>query len=332
MFYRPMDPKNLPGSLKVAIIIQSVGKVGAEKILSMMNEEERRVIKNHLAQMGEISPDVVEKVSQEFIRMSGETEPRRIGGPPPSQETKTSEARSGSSNNTTAPDLESLTSLPADRLFELIKDEHPQTVAVILIHVKPEVASNVLANLSDEMKADVGLRIATLDKVGMGMIQEISKIFDEALEDSKDSVSAATGGPGLAAEILNLMDGMSSQIILEAIEEDNVDLAASIKQKMFTFEDVVLIDNQGLQKVLRKVESRELAIALKAASNDVKEKIFSNMSERAAEMLKEELEILGAVRMKDVEDAQYLITRTIQEMTDQGEIVIAGRGGEQLIV
>ena len=326
-----MDPKTLPGSIKVAIIIQSVGKVGAENILSMMNEGERRVIENHLAQMGEISPDVVEKVSQEFIRMSGVTEPRQIGGLPPSQGMKTSGARSGSSN-ITAPDLESLTSLPADRLFELIKDEHPQTVAVILIHVKPEVASDVLANLSDEMKADVGLRIATLDKVGTGMIQEISKIFDEALEDSKGSVSAVTGGPGLAAEIFNLMDGMSSQVILEAIEDDDVDLAASIKQKMFTFEDVVLIDNQGLQKVLRKVESRELAIALKAASNDVKEKIFSNMSERAAEMLKEELEILGAVRMKDVEDAQYLITRTIQEMADQGEIVIAGRGGEQLIV
>jgi len=326
-----MDPKTLPGSIKVAIIIQSAGKVGAENILSMMNEEERRVIENHLAQMGEISPDVVEKVSQEFIRMSGEAEPRQIGGPPPPQEMKTSEA-SSSSSNSTAPDLESLTSLSADRLFELIKDEHPQTVAVILIHVKPEVASDVLANLSDEMKADVGFRIATLDKVGMGMVEEVSKIFDEALEDSKDSVSAATGGPGLTAEILNLMDGMSSQVILEAIEDDDVDLAAAIKQKMFTFEDVVLIDNQGLQKVLRKVESRELAIALKAASNDVKEKIFSNMSERAAEMLKEELEILGAVRMKDVEDAQYLITRTIQEMADQGEIVIAGRGGEQLIV
>ena len=326
-----MDPKTLPGSIKVAIIIQSVGKVGAENILNMMNEEERRVIENHLAQMGEISPDVVEKVSQEFIRMSGETKPRQIGGPPPSRETKTSETRSDSSDNA-APDLKSLTSLPADRLFELIKDEHPQTVAVILIHVKPEVASDVLANLSDEMKADVGLRIATLDKVGTGMIQEISKIFDEALEDSKDSVSAVTGGPGLAAEIFNLMDGMSSQIILEAIEDDDADLAASIKQKMFTFEDVVLIDNQGLQKVLRKVESRELAISLKAASEDVKEKIYSNMSERAAEMLKEELEVLGAVRMKDVEDAQYLITRTIQEMADQGEIVIAGRGGEQLIV
>lgn len=324
-----MDPKTLPGSIKVAILIQSAGKVGSEKILSMMNEGERRVIENHLAQMGEISPDVVEKVSQEFLQLSGKTEPHRIGGPPLPQET--TEEHSGGSDRESS-DLSVLKSLKPDRLLELIKDEHPQTIAVILVHVKSDVASNVLSNLPDETKAEVGLRIATLDKVGSGMVQEVAKIFDDVLKDSEDFVSAVTGGAGLMADILNLMDGMSSQTILEAIEEDDVDLAASIKQKMFTFEDVVLIDNRGLQKILRNVESRELAIALKAASNDVKEKIFSNMSERAAEMLKEEIEVLGAVRMKDVEDAQYLITRTIQEMADQGEIVIAGRGGEQLIV
>ena len=229
-------------------------------------------------------------------------------------------------------DLSVLKSLTPDRLLELIKDEHPQTIAVILVHVNPDVASSVLSALTDETKAEVGFRMSTLDKVGSGMVQEVAKIFDDVLKDTEDSQSAVKGGANMMADILNLMDGMSGQVILEAIEENDVDLAASIKQKMFTFEDVILIDNQGLQKVLRKVESRELSIALKAASEDVKQKIFSNMSERAAEMLKEEIEILGAVRMKDVEDAQYLITRTIQEMSDQGEVVIAGRGGEQLIV
>ncbi len=295
------------------------------------------MIENHLAQMGEISPDVVEKVSQEFLMMAEKSqlaekkEPRQIESPPqPSQTAIPGSHANGSTRESS--DLSALKSLGPDRLFELIKDEHPQTIAVILVHVNPEVASKVLANLPDETKAEVGFRMATLDKVGSGMVQEVARIFDDVLKDSDDSLSAVKGGVGLMADILNLMDGMSSQVILEAIEENDVELAASIKQKMFTFEDVVLIDNQGLQKVLRKVESRELAIALKAASEDVKEKIFSNMSERAAEMLKEEIEILGAVRMKDVEDAQYLITRTIQEMSDQGEIVIGGRGGEQLIV
>ncbi len=325
-----MDPTTLPGSIKVAIIIQSAGKVASEKFLSMMNEEERRVIENHLAQMGEISPDVVEKVSEEFIRLREKKEPPQIESPPP-RETETTEKPSGGSDPKTA-DLSGLLSLGWDRLLELVKDEHPQTIAVILAHVKTEVASDVLANLPDEIKAEVGSRMATLDKVGLGMVQEVADIFNEVLKDSDDTLSVVKGGAGPMADILNLMDGMSSQVILEAIEEEDVDLAASIKQKMFTFEDLLLIDNRGLQKVLRNVESRELAVALKAASNDVKEKIFSNMSERAAEMLKEEIEVLGAVKMKDVEDAQYLITRTIQEMADQGEVTIAGRGGEQLIV
>jgi len=327
-----VDTKSLPGSIKVAIIIQSAGKVASERILSMMDEEERRVIENHLAQMGEISPDVVEKVSQEFLdQLAGKTEPRRIESPPPPEKTQTTKAHTGSSGRKPT-DLSVLKSLTSDRLLELIKDEHPQTIAVILVHVNPDVAGSVLSDLPDETKAEVGFRMSTLDKVGSGMVQEVAKIFDDVLKDSEDSLSAVKGGANLMADILNLMDGMSGQVILEAIEENDVDLAASIKQKMFTFEDVVLIDNQGLQKVLRKVESRELSIALKAASEDVKRKVFSNMSERAAEMLKEEIEILGAVRMKDVEDAQYLITRTIQEMSDQGEVVIAGRGGEQLIV
>ena len=327
-----MDPKTLPGSIKVAIIIQSAGKVVAEKILSMMTEEERRVIENHLKQMGEISPEVVEKVSEEFLQMMANK--KKSGAPPslpsPPEDSGKKEDSKGSTQQVS--DLSVLKSLEPDRLFELIKDEHPQTIAVILVHVKPEVASSVLSNLPDETKAEVGYRIATLDKVGSGMVQEVARIFDDIIRDSENAMSTVKGGVDMMADILNLMDGMSGQIILETIEEENVDLAASIKQKMFTFEDVILVDNQGLQKVLRRVESRELAMALKAASDDVKEKIFSNMSERASEMLKEEIEILGAVRMKDVEDAQYLITRTIQEMADQGEIVIAGRGGEQLIV
>lgn len=324
-----MDPKTLPGTIKVAIIIQSAGKVSSGKILSMMNEEERRVIENHLAQMGEISPDVVEKVSQEFLQLAKTSAPRLTGGPSPLHEM--TEERPGGSDGQPS-DLSVLKSLEPERLFELIKYEHPQTIAVILLHVKSEVAGKVLSNLSDEIKTEVGLRMATLEKVGSGMIQEVAMAFEEILKDNEDSVSTVAGGAGVMAETLNLMDGMSSQIILEAIEDDNPDLATSIKQKMFTFEDVVLIDNQGLQKVLRKVESRELAIALKAASDAVKEKIFANMSERGAEMLKEEIEISGAVRMKEVEDAQHLITRTIQEMADQKEIVISGRGGEQLVV
>jgi len=326
-----MDPRNLPGSIKAAILIQSAGKVTSEKILNRLEEQERKLVTEHLTQMGEISPDLEEKVAEEFLQLSRqiktpELESSAVANAAKEEETDRPEETKQAS------DLTSLRSLEPDHLLELVRDEHPQTVAMILVHVRPEVASEVLANLSDETKADVGRRIATLDKVGSRMLDEIGKIFDDVLRENEDSVSHVKGGADLMAEILNQIDGMSGEVILDEIEEYNPELAAQIKQRMFTFEDLILVDNKGLQKVLRKVESKELAISLKAASDEVKQKIFSNMSERAAQMVTEEMEVLGAVRMKDVEDAQHAITRIIQEMEDQGEVVISGRKGEQLIV
>jgi len=327
-----MDPRNLPGSIKAAILIQSAGKVMSERILSKLEETERRQIEEHLEQMGTISPELVEKVAEEFLQLSQQIKTPQIGIPPIPGNDLGPEERSPSDASGHSSDLSALRALEPDHLLEVVRDEHPQTIAMILVHVRPEVASVVLAHLPDETKADVGRRIATLDKVGAGMLDEIGKIFDDVLRENEDSVSHVKGGAELMAEILNQIDAMSGEVILDEIEEFNPELAAQIKQRMFTFEDLVLVDNKGLQKVLRKVESKELAIALKAASDDVKQKIFSNMSERAAQMVNEEIDVLGAVRMKDVEDAQHAITRIIQEMDDQGEVVISGRKGEQLIV
>lgn len=324
-----MDPRNLPGSIKAAILIQSAGKVLSEKILSRLKEEEKQLVKDHISQMGEISSDLVEKVAEEFIQLSDRTGTPQIGSP---AETVKSEDETSQTSSKNASDLSALKSLGPEHLLELVKEEHPQTIAMILVNVKPEVASDVLANLHDEIKADVGRRIAILDKVGAGMLVEVGRIFEDVLRDNEASVSHVKGGAVLMAEILNQIDAMSGEVILDAIDETNPELAAQIKQKMFTFEDLVLVDNKGLQKVLRRVESKELALSLKAASDEVKEKIFSNMSERAAEMVKEEIEVMGAVRMAEVEDAQHIITRIIQEMEDKGEVIIAGRKGEQLIV
>jgi flagellar motor switch protein FliG len=326
-----MDPKHLPGSIKAAILIQSAGKVMSEKILGRLEDEERTLVRGHLVQMGEISPDLVEKVAEEFLQLSERMKTPQLGSPPAIKTSKPEENPPPGSSGKSS-DLSALRALEPDHLLELVREEHPQTIAMILVHVNPEVASAVLANLPDQTKADVGRRIATLDKVGAGMLDEIGRIFADVLRENEDSMSHVKGGAGLMADILNQIDAMSGEVILDEIEEFDPELAAQIKQRMFTFEDLVLVDNKGLQKVLRKVESKELAISLKAASDEVKQKIFSNMSERAAQMVTEEIEMLGAVRMKDVEDAQHAITRIIQEMEDQGEVVISGRKGEQLIV
>ncbi len=229
------------------------------------------------------------------------------------------------------PALNALQSIDPDQLVEMIKDEHPQTIAVIIVHLSPESGSTVLSRLPDNVKVEVAMRIARLDKVLSGMVIEIGHVFEELMKKKKTSATHKTGGVTHLAELLNMADGSSGEQILNEIEEVNPDLAAQIKQMMFVFEDLVLVDDKGMQKVLRRVETSKLSLALKGASEEVKQKIFKNMSERAGVMLKEEIESIGAVRMKDVEEAQQTITRIIQELEAKSEIVISGRKGGDYI-
>ncbi len=318
-----MDTKKLAGSLKVAILIQSAGEEKSQKILNTLSSSQRELVKKHLSQMGMISPDVVEKVAKEFTEMAGQVKPPQI------KDVSMSEEDAGSSVITS--NLELLQSLETDRLIQLIKDEHPQTIAIIIVHLKTETASKILSGLPDEIKTDVAVRIANLGRVESGMIEEIAEVFEDVLKSSKGSAIREAGGVDRLAEILNQIDGVSGGIILNEIEENDSELADQIKQGMFVFEDLVLVDNQGFQKVLRKIETKELAMALKAASDEVKEKVFSNMSERAAEILNEEVEAMGSVRMSEVAVAQQAVTRIIQDMEAKKELIISGRGGEEFI-
>jgi flagellar motor switch protein FliG len=326
-----MDPRTITGSLKAAILIRSLGKEVAAKIINGLTDFEKRVVDRHLEQMGAISADVIEYVAKEFtdiaamrakaLRLESESKPNLIGNANKEPEKEKDELEG----------LKAIDSLAPDELYELIKDEHPQTIAIILIHLKTAAASDVLSKLSDEIKTDVALRIANLDKVNAEMVEEVNMVFKEILKNKKSSVTNVSGGIDRLAEILNQTDEISSELILNDIEENDAEMAAQIKQKMFVFEDLVLVDDRGFQKLLRKVETVELAIALKAASEEVKEKVFRNMSERAGAMLREEMEDLGPVRMKEVADAQAGITNIIQEMEAKGEIIISGRRGEEII-
>jgi flagellar motor switch protein FliG len=326
-----MDIRNLSGPLKAAILIRSLGPDMTGAMLNGLSEDEKNIVTQHLDQMGTISPQVIEYVAREF--MASATMKARSG-----QKGLAAGQAQASKNNGDAKDsdekvegLEAILSLNADEVYDLIKDEHPQTIAIILIHLKTAVASDVVANLPDEIKTDVAVRIATLEKVNADMIDEVNNAFKDILKNKKSSVANISGGVDRLAEILNETDEISSELILTEIEDSDAEMAAQIKQKMFVFEDLVLVDDRGFQKLLRKVETMELAIALKAASEEVKEKVFKNMSERAGAMLREEMEDLGPVRMNEVSDAQMAITSIIQEMEAKGEIIISGRRGEEII-
>ena len=325
-----MDPRNISGSLKAAILIRALGPKAAGNIFNSLSEDEKLVVQGHLDEMGAVSTEVIEYVAKEFMDNAAMRAHMAQLAPPPN----TGNTDGNGAGDDAEGDLEGLKaieSLGADEIYELIKDEHPQTIAIIIIHLKTPIASDVLSQLPDEIKTDVAIRTATLDKVNADMVEEVNFVFKEILKDKKSSVANITGGIDRLAEILNQADEISNELILNEIEENDPEMAAQIKQKMFVFEDLVLVDDRGFQKLLRKVETVELAIALKAASEEVKDKVFRNMSERAGTMLQEEMEDLGPVRMKEVSDAQNGITSIIQEMETKGEIIISGRRGEEII-
>ena len=323
-----MDPRQLSGSAKAAILIKSMEEHSAAGLLSRLSVEERELVKRQLKQMGSVSPDVVDQVAREFTFMAqrGKSGPATLpyfGG-------SAAEGAAGV-NGMKTEGLQVLKSLGAEEIYELIKGEHPQTMAMVIIHLKTAVASAVVSKLPDEVKTDVAIRIAGMDKIVGAMVGEANEIFTEILKNRKTNVANSCGGVDRLAEILNQADEISSELILSEIEEANPEMAAQIKQKMFVFEDIVKVDDRGFQKLLRRVETKELAVALKAASEEVKNKVYKNMSERAADMLREEMETLGPVRMKEVSDAQQAINGIVQELEAKGELMVGGRRGEQMV-
>ncbi len=322
-----MDPKSIAGPVKAAILIHALGRPKVETLISELNETERELVSEHLAKIRTISPDVVEQVAKEFTNIA-----RRYQ----SQQARLSAPKSPADASPGGPDsiangLGAIRSLGPDEIYDLIKDEQPQTIAIILVHLETKVASDVIAKLPDEIKTEVAVRVVNLDKVTSTIVDEVNEILKDILKNKKNSIANVTGGVDRLAEILNQTDEISSELILNELEEADMEMASQIKQRMFVFEDIMLVDDRGVQKLLRKVETMELAIALKAASEEVREKIFKNMSERAGEMLKEEIEDMGPVRMKEVTDAQTNITNIIQEMETKGELIIAGRRGDDII-
>ena len=310
-----MDSTKLPGSLKAAILIQSLGGKVSQEMLDRLDPGERELIKGHLSQMGPVPQYLAENVAKEFAALANQKEEQGLH----------------TDSTTQSSALQAIQSMDPDLISKLTKGEHPQTIAIILAHLEPHTGSKVLDKLPDDIKPDVAVRIASLGKVSSGMVEEMNKAFETILKENQSSNIRKIGGISQVADILNQAEGTSARLILEGIEKTDPDLAAEIKQQMFVFEDLTLIDDRGLQKVLRSVETKELAIALKAASEEVKQKIFRNMSERAAQMLREEVDEMGPVRIKEVEDAQQTVTRIIQDLEEKGELIISGRGGEEFI-
>ncbi|HLR22196.1 MAG TPA: flagellar motor switch protein FliG [Pseudogracilibacillus sp.] len=218
------------------------------------------------------------------------------------------------------------------QVLNFIQNEHPQTIALILSYLDPEQSGQILSELEDEVQADIASRIATMESTPPDVITEIEQVLERNISSSLTEDYTQTGGIQSVVDVLNEVDRSTERTILDTLEIQDPDLAEEIKKRMFIFDDIVILDNRAIQRIIREVEADDLRLSLRVASDEVKDVIFKNMSQRMGETFKEEMEYMGPVRLRDVEEAQTRIVGTIRRLDEMGEIVIARGGGDDIIV
>jgi flagellar motor switch protein FliG len=220
----------------------------------------------------------------------------------------------------------------SENLLTFIQDEHPQTIALILAHLPPQKASEILVGLPGQKQIEVVKRVANMEQTNPEVIKEVERGLEHRLSDIVSQTFEKAGGVDTVAEILNLADRSTEKGIMEGLEAEDPDLVEQIRRLMFVFEDILLVNDKGIQSVLKEVDNDALSLALKTASDELKQKIFKNMSERAAQLIQEDMQYMGPVRVSDVESAQQKIVDVVRRLEDAGEIIISGRGGEKEMV
>ena len=337
---KPKDFKNLNGRQKAAIFLVTLGSELSAEIFKHLREDEIETLTFEIARLDTIESEFKDAILEEFQEMMTAQNFITSGGIDYARELLEKSLGSQKAIDISNRLTSSLQVRPFDfirrtdpaHLLNFIQQEHPQTIALILAYLDPQKASVILQNLPVEIQSDVARRIATMDRTSPDVLREVERVLEKKLSTLSSEDYTAAGGVESIVEILNLVDRSSEKSIIESLEEDDAELAEEIKKRMFVFEDIVLLDDRAIQRVLREVDSQELSKALKSVDVEVQDKVFKNMSKRAAAMLKEDMEFMGPVRLKDVEDAQQKIVASIRRLEDSGEIVIARSGEDELVV
>lgn len=330
----------LTGKQKAAILLMSMDVDVASKVFKELDMNEVEAIALEITNLKDVPANVVEDVIEEFYELMQASSLMLEGGLDYAQvllektygPEKAREIVEKIKVLTTVRGFNILKKADPAQLANFLSKEHPQTIALILSHLPPSQAADVLQEFPEDLRSETVLRIATIGKVSPALVSEIEQVVDQIAESTLSQNLAATGGTQIVANILNKSNNATAKAMLESIEEKNFDLANEIKRLMFLFEDIVQIDDRGIQRILRDVDKRDLALALKVADDKIKNKIFKNMSERAAAVVKEELEFMGPVKLKEVEQAQMRIVDIIKQLESEGEISIGGRGKEDIFV
>ena len=328
------------GIEKSAILLLSLGKDEAAEVLKNLGPKEVQKLGHAMAALKQVARERVESVIDEFNEQTSR-------GSPVSVDSETIKAmltkalgddRAASlisrimSGNDTA-GIEGLKWMDAASVADLIRNEHPQIIATILVHLEFDHAGDILKQFTDRLRNDVLLRIATLDGVQPTALRELNEALTRILSSASGNIKkTAMGGIRHAAEILNFVGQAAETAIVDNVREYDPDLAQKILDEMFVFENLLDIDDRGIQLLLREIQSDSLILALKGAPPELREKIFKNMSQRAAEMLREDLEAKGPVRLSEVEGEQKEILKIARRLADEGQIVLGGKGGEDQMI
>ena len=337
-----MDSKalNISGVQKAAVLLIVLGPERSAKVFKHLNDDEIEQLTLEIANTKSVPSDVKDAVLEEFYEVCLAQQYISEGGIAYAKELLDKALGEERARDVIGRLTASLQVRPfefvrkadASQLLNFIQDEHPQTIALILSYLPSSQAAAVVSSLAPEKQADVAKRIAIMDRTSPDVIKEVEKVLEKKLASLVNQDYTIVGGVDSIVNILNTVDRSTEKHIMENLEIEDPELADEIRRKMFVFEDILILDNRSIQTVLREVDNNELAIALKNANEDVQKVIFDNLSSRLATMIKEDMEFMGPVRLKDVEDAQQKIVNIIRKLEDAGEIVISRGGGDEIVV
>ena len=332
--------EEITGVQKAAILLIALGPDKSSNVFKHLKEDEIEQLTLEIANTRSVSPAMKDAVLDEFYEVCLAQQYLAEGGIGYAKDLLEKALGSERAKDVIGKLTASLQVRPfefvrktdASQLLNFIQDEHPQTIALILSYLSSNQASAIISALSPEKQTDVAKRIAQMDRTSPDVIKEVEKVLEQKLASLVNQDYTIVGGVDSIVDILNTVDRGTEKHIMESLEIEDPELADEIRKKMFVFEDILSLDDRSIQRVLREVDNNELAVALKGSNEEVQNLIFSNLSKRLATMIREDMDFMGPVRMKDVEEAQQKIVNIIRKLEDSAEIIISRGGGDEIVV
>ena len=331
---------DLNGIQKAAILLITLGPERSSNVFKHLKEDEIEQLTLEIANTRSVTPALKDEVLDEFYEVCLAQQYIAEGGITYAKDLlekalgsdKAMQVIGKLTASLQVRPFEFLRKADATQMLNFIQDEHPQTIALILSYLSTSQASTIIGALAPDKQADVAKRIAQMDRTSPDVIKEVERVLERKLASMMNQDYTLAGGVDSIVDILNTVDRGTEKHIMETLEIEEPELADEIRKKMFVFEDILTLDGRSIQRVLREVDNNELAIALKSAGEEVQNVIFENLSKRLASMIKEDMDYMGPVRLKDVEEAQQKIVSIIRKLEDSGEIVISRGGGDEIVV